>query len=78
MKRSDVGPQKLKVAFYDGDAQIFVSDEISVKTSESDVSIRKIDPNASGKISVRISGYNSSNGSGTMTLTNMKLLGTQK
>ena len=78
VKRSDVGPQKLKVAFYDGDAQIFVSDEISVKTSESDVSIRKIDPNASGKISVRISGYNSGNGSGTMTLTNMKLLGTQK
>ncbi len=78
VKRNSVGPQKLKVAFYDGDTKIYESEEVSVKITDTDVNIRKVDPNASGKISVRVSGYGSANGSGTMTLSKMKLLGTNK
>ena len=77
--RNSKGPKALKVAFYDGDTKFFESKEITVTTSVVSQRVGKLDPKTSGKISVRVSAYKSDEVStGTMTISNMRLLGTLK
>ena len=79
VKRNNSGPTKMKVAFYDGTEKKYESAEYIVTTSDSEYSFRKLDPVINGKLSVRISAYKSdSQSAGTMTISNMKLLGTKK
>ena len=81
VKRNNSGPRKLKVAFYDGNTQITksISNEISISTDPETHTVRFLDPSNTGRLSIRVAAYNSpTDEGGTMTISDIKLLATEK